>query len=267
MTWVHVRSHSTHLKYRFAPISKHLPVTGHSNFDTFFFFAVPSFPILAPVAQEVWRRNSLSMPLTRSLSGSAVSIERTVYGHPSASLVCDATKQLRTFCVHLSAKMGHQRRPYTQGKTTTIHVIFTWTRKQWFAGRKGWLSCGQNSAIHMILKAHSLGLQQRSAKVIEVTTDAINRTSAAALSETPRCLHRRKLHNTPTCVDTWWDLLPLQLCSPCVDDHQLNDEDVDKVGEFGTCCVLRELLSMEPEFGCLHMTENMGHATKIHVAK
>ena len=29
------------------------------------------------------------VPLTRSLSGSAVSIERTVYGHPSASLVCD----------------------------------------------------------------------------------------------------------------------------------------------------------------------------------
>ena len=113
-----------------------------------------------------------------------------------------------------SAKMGHQRRPYTQRKTTTIHVIFTWTRKQWFVGRKGWLSCGQNSAIHMILNAHSLGLQQRSAKVIEVTTDPINRTSAAALSETPRCLHRRKLHNTPTCVDTRWDLLPLQLCSP-----------------------------------------------------
>ena len=119
----------------------------------------------------------------------------------------------------------------------------------------------------MILKAHSLGLQQRLAKVIEVTTDAINTTSAAALSETPRCLHRRKLYNTPTCVDTWLDFLLLQLCSPCVDDHQLNDEDVDKVGEFGTCCVLRDLLSMEPEFGCLHVTEITGHATEIHVAK
>ena len=47
------------------------------------------------------------VPLTRSLSGSAVSIERTVYGNPSASLGV-GQKQLRTFCVHLLAKMGRQ---------------------------------------------------------------------------------------------------------------------------------------------------------------
>ena len=50
--------------------------------------------------------------------------------------------------------------------------------------------------------------------------------------------------------------------TPCVDDHQLNHEDVDEVGEFGTCCVPRELLSMKPECGCWHMTENTGHATR-----
>ena len=85
-----MRSHSTHLKYRFAPISKHLRVTGHSNFDTFFF--------CSPVVSHSRTRRPRGLeeklfehvvPLTRSLSGSAVSIERTVYGHPSASLVCD----------------------------------------------------------------------------------------------------------------------------------------------------------------------------------
>ena len=56
------------------------------------------------------------MPLTRNLSGSTVSIERTVYGHLSASLVWDKTVE---------------------------DILCSFVDENGFAGWEGWLSCGQ----------------------------------------------------------------------------------------------------------------------------
>ena len=141
---VHVRSHPTHPKYRSAPISKHLRVLEHSNLDTAFF--------CSPVVSHSRTRRPRGLeeklfehvvPLTRNLSG-AVSIERTVCGHPSASLVWDKTVEdilcslvgehgTPATSVHTEKNDNYPRHLYVDEKTVVCRkesLALMWTEQR-----------------------------------------------------------------------------------------------------------------------------------------